>query len=180
MKIGHLLMTGFGLGYAPVASGTFGSAGAMVIALLAWGGLYLTGHHQGYALDLIFAVLALLASIGCVHWGPWAVEYFAKRARKPGDPGQVVLDEYAGQWVSLLGMALATPKPVFGVTLSAPLWTLLVFAVQFFLFRLFDVIKPPPGRQFEKLPFGWGILLDDLAAGVYANLVGQVLFRVIL
>jgi phosphatidylglycerophosphatase A len=55
--------------------------------------------------------------------------------------------------------------------------TAAVLAVQFFLFRLFDVVKPPPARQLERLPAGWGILLDDLAAGIYANIVGQVVFR---
>ena len=58
--------------------------------------------------------------------------------------------------------------------------TLAVLAVQFFFFRLFDVIKPPPGRQLEKLHGGWGILLDDIAAGIYANIVGQIIFRVFL
>jgi phosphatidylglycerophosphatase A len=50
----------------------------------------------------------------------------------------------------------------------------------FIAFRVFDVTKPPPARQLEKLPEGWGILLDDLAAAVYANLACQVLFRWIL
>jgi phosphatidylglycerophosphatase A len=98
-----------------------------------------------------WVVLALLASVGCVAWGPWAVEYFAGRCRKAGDPGQVVLDEWAGQWVALI----AVPMPTLGRTLA-------VLAVQFVLFRLFDVIKPPPGRRLEKMPGGWGVLLDDL------------------
>ena len=54
---------------------------------------------------------------------------------------------------------------------------LVVLAVQFFLFRLFDVIKPPPGRRLEKLHGGWGIVLDDVFAGIYANLVGQAIIR---
>ncbi|HOB75334.1 MAG TPA: phosphatidylglycerophosphatase A [Phycisphaerae bacterium] len=168
MKIGHWLITGLGLGYAPVASGTFGSAGAIAIAWMAWTGLHLAGYGP-YAVHLPLAVLTLLATWGCVHWGPWAVEFFGKRARKPTDPGHVVLDEFAGQWLALLGLAMPDWKSA-----------LLVLAVQFFLFRVFDVIKPPPANRLERLPFGWGILLDDLAAGVYANLVGQVLFRFVL
>ena len=160
-------MTGLGLGYAPVAPGTFGSAGAAAIAL---GVFTLTSQVAGCSCVLVqgacWVVLALLASAGCVAWGPWAVEYFAGRCPKAGDPGQVVLDEWAGQWVALIAM----PMPTFGRTLT-------VLAVQCVLFRLFDVLKPPPGRRLEKLPGGWGILLDDLAAGVYANLVGQVVFR---
>jgi phosphatidylglycerophosphatase A len=180
MKIGHWLITGFGLGYAPVASGTFGSAGAMVIAGLVWLVLHLAGCAQGWAFHALVAVLALLACWGCVHWGAWAAEYFAKVSRKPGDPGQVVLDEFAGQWVALLGIPMASTRPLLGIAPQAFEWVLLVFAAQFFFFRLFDVIKPPPGRRLEKLHGGWGILLDDVAAGVYANVVGQVIFRVFL
>jgi phosphatidylglycerophosphatase A len=180
MKIGRCCMTGLGLGYAPVASGTFGSAGAIAIAWGIWAALHFTGHQTGHALDLVLAGLTFLSTWGCIRWGPWAVQYFTKVARKPGDPGQVVLDEFAGQWVSLLGMPLMAARPVFGAALTTPQWVLLVFAVQFFFFRLFDVIKPPPGRQLEKLPSGWGIVFDDLAAGVYANLVGQILFRLVL
>ena len=159
-------MTGFGLGFAPKASGTFGSAGAIAIAAIAWGVCQLAGGNP-VATDAILVVLTLLASAGCVRWGPWAVAEYADKARKEGDPGQVVLDEFAGQWVSLFMIPMASFK-----------MAVAVLAVQFFFFRLFDVLKPPPARQLEKLPFGWGILLDDVAAGVYANIVGQVIFRV--
>ena len=161
----RLWMTGLGLGYAPVASGTFGSAGACAIALLAWLLLAGTGAWPG-GLDACWIVLAVLAGAGCAAWGQWAIEYFAGRCRKEGDPGQVVLDEWAGQWVALV----AIPMPTLGRAVA-------VLAVQFFLFRLFDVIKPPPARRLEKLHGGWGILLDDVAAGVYANVIGQVIFR---
>lgn len=167
--IGRWFMTGFGLGYAPVASGTFGSAGAIVIAALAWGGLRLAGVQGPYAVHLVLAVLTLLATWGCIHWGPWAVAHFGSRARKQTDPGAVVLDEFAGQWLALLGLAIPDLRSA-----------IVIMAVQFFLFRLFDVVKPPPARQLERLPFGWGILFDDLAAGVYANLAGQILFRLVL
>ena len=53
-------------------------------------------------------------------------------------------------------------------------------AAAFLAFRIFDITKPPPARQLERLPAGWGILLDDLAAAVYANLVCQVLLRWVL
>ncbi len=162
----RLWMTGLGLGYAPVASGTFGSAGACAIALVVW---LLAGQVGWLAgLDACWIVLALLASAGCVAWGPWASEHFAGRCRKHGDPGQVVLDEWAGQWVALV----AIPMVTFDRALA-------VLAVQFLLFRVFDVTKPPPGRQMEKLHGGWGILLDDVVAGLYANFAGQVVFRLL-
>ncbi|MBI4579716.1 MAG: phosphatidylglycerophosphatase A [Planctomycetes bacterium] len=166
--IRQLAMTGFGLGYAPVAPGTFGSAGALLVVVVVWGLWTPAGR---WPLDAVWAGLTVAAGIACVAWGPWAVEYFAARARKPGDPGHVVIDECAGQWVALI----ALPLP------GHDRWTtaLAILAVQFFLFRLFDIVKPPPARQLEKLPAGWGILMDDIAAGLYANLVGQVVFRVI-
>jgi len=158
-------MTGLGLGYAPVAPGTFGSTGACLIALVVWYLLVGMGLWPG-GLDVCWIGLTVLASAGCVAWGPWAVAYFAGRCSKVGDPGQVVLDEWAGQWIALVALPMATFKQA-----------IIVLAAQFFLFRLFDVIKPTPGRRFEKLPGGWGILLDDLAAGVYANVIGQVILR---
>jgi phosphatidylglycerophosphatase A len=54
---------------------------------------------------------------------------------------------------------------------------LIVVLVAFAAFRVFDILKPPPCRQLEKYPFGWGVLLDDLMAGVYANMVAQILLR---
>ena len=162
------VMTGCGLGRAPVASGTFGSAGASVIALAVWGVLHTAGAGTVW-LSVAWLVLTVPASVACVRWGGWAIEYFAPVSKKPGDPGLVVVDEFAGQWLSLV----ALPMPTWRSTLG-------VLAVQFFLFRVFDVLKPPPARQLEKLPAGWGILADDLAAAVYANLVGQIVFRVIL
>jgi len=64
------------------------------------------------------------------------------------------------------------------LAIATGFWRFLALvAIQFFLFRVFDVVKPPPARQLEALPAGWGVLLDDLAAGVYANIVGQILWR---
>jgi phosphatidylglycerophosphatase A len=57
---------------------------------------------------------------------------------------------------------------------------ILILLIQFFLFRIYDIIKPTPARQAESLPHGWGIVTDDLLAGVYANLTGQIIIRFIL
>lgn len=160
-------MTGFGLGYSPIASGTTGSAGAVTIALGVWAAVSAAGLGN-LGLNPAWVVLISLATAGCVRWGDWAIGYFADKAKKAGDPGQVVLDEFAGQWIALIALPMPSLER-----------TLVVLGVQFFLFRVFDVLKPPPGRRLEKLHGGWGIVLDDLAAGVYANLVGQVIFRVL-
>ena len=71
------------------------------------------------------------------------------------DPGVVVVDEVVGMWVTLLFLP----------------FTPIVAAAGFFLFRALDVFKPWPARQFEGLPGGWGIMTDDVMAGIYANLL---------
>jgi phosphatidylglycerophosphatase A len=93
--------------------------------------------------------IALVAGIG--SWaGTVAEEHFGRH-----DPGEVVIDEVAGMMVTLL------LNPIAG-----PLWMLAAFV----LFRAADIVKPFPVRRFERLPGGVGIMADDLAAGVYANL----------
>jgi len=79
--------------------------------------------------------------------------------REGKDPSLVVSDEIAGMLVTYLGIATTWPGWVAG----------------FFLFRFFDIFKPWPVRRLESLPGGWGITMDDVAAGVYANLVLRLL-----
>ncbi len=76
------------------------------------------------------------------------------------DPGQVVVDEGVG---FLFTVAL----------LPTDIWTVIV---AFFVFRVLDIIKPPPARQLEALPGGWGIVVDDVVAGIYGNLLIRLLF----
>lgn len=90
----------------------------------------------------------------------WAANAYAE-ARGGKDPQEVVVDEVIGQWIALAGathLSSATP------------W-ILAFA----LFRLFDIFKPPPVRQLEKLPGGIGIVMDDVMAGIYGAVVMRVL-----
>ena len=102
---------------------------------------------------LYFAVLALLFIIGGIAAG--------KVEREDGvkDPSYVVIDEFSC---------------VFIVFAFIPV-TILHVVLGFALFRLFDVIKPPPIRSLEKMGGGWGIMLDDAAAAVYANIILQLL-----
>ncbi|NOX89561.1 MAG: phosphatidylglycerophosphatase A [Calditrichaeota bacterium] len=81
---------------------------------------------------------------------------------KGEDPSLVVIDEIVGQWIALLFL---------------PAYSLTVFAGAFFLFRLFDVWKPYPIDLSQKLNGGWGIMVDDVLAGIYANLVLQIVLR---
>ena len=84
----------------------------------------------------------------------------AREADRP-DPGFVVIDEVAGQWVALLCLP--------------PLWPNALVA--FILFRFFDILKPWPIRRFESLPEGTGIMMDDLVAGFFALAAGQLMLR---
>ncbi len=78
------------------------------------------------------------------------------------DPSIVVIDEVVGMWISLLALP-ATPA----VIVSA-----------FVLFRIFDTFKPPPARNFEAMKHGFGVMMDDVAAGIYANLAVRLLLAI--
>lgn len=151
-RLKEIISTFFYLGYAPVASGTFGSAGAMVLAWL----LCFVLLEIPYA--AIAAVMIVFFFVIGVPLGHWAEIRYKKK-----DPGPFVIDEVMGYFVPLL----------FFVD-QRPAWDELVAA--FFLFRLFDVVKPFPARRLEKLPGGWGIMLDDLFAGLYA-LAGVIVYH---
>lgn len=145
------LVTMGGAGLLPKMPGTYGSA---VAAFGCW--LILPKSPLSSTPWILIAGL-LLFSFVCVWLGGWAQEFLGRK-----DPGPVVVDEGAGICLTLLF------QPHYGA------WTILI---AFIAFRLFDITKPPPARQLEKLPAGWGILLDDLAAAVYANLVCQLFLR---
>ena len=138
-----LLSTFFGCGYSPKAPGTAGSLAALVIAIAL--------HHYLAFTPLHFLLLAAILFLPAV----WAAGATA-RATGLKDPQFVVVDEVIGQWIALAGAASLNWKS---------------FLAAFALFRLFDIWKPPPVRQLESLPGGWGINLDDVMAGVYAALV---------
>ena len=151
------LATAFGLGYLPVAPGTWGS---LLGVLLGWIALTDDSLRLGTASAWGgFAVrdgaLALLVSVV----GLWTAGRVAA-SLGASDPQIVVADEVAGQLIAYLG--LATPR-TFGVN-----WKYLLLG--FILFRALDVWKPFPARQAESLPGGLGIMADDWAAGAYAAL----------
>ena len=132
-----------GCGFFPVAPGTVGSVAALVIAYP----LAVAAHWRPF----YFAFLALAA----LPVGIWSASVTA-REREMKDPGIVVVDEVLGQWITLAGAS----------SLNWKSWM-----AAFFLFRLFDIWKPPPVRQLEALPSGVGIVADDVMAGVYGALV---------
>ncbi len=140
-----LVATFLGSGKLSPAPGTWGSLAALpAAALLVW----LLGPW-----GLVIALLVLVP-LGIVAAGRYAEAAGLK------DPSEVVVDEVVGQWIALL--------PIFFVGRATD-WLLWLLA--FLLFRCFDIAKPWPCRRLERLPGGLGIVVDDLAAGVYAALI---------
>jgi phosphatidylglycerophosphatase A len=146
-RVALFIATSGGAGFSPIAPGTAGSA---VGAIVYW---FTRGWPLAGQLGLIVAVSVV---------GTWAATLAARHFGRE-DPGQVVVDEVAGQLVTLV----ATGAGGYG--------TLLGFVV----FRAFDIVKPWPVNRFERLPEGLGIMADDLMAGVYGNLVLQIAARVL-
>lgn len=142
--------TFFGAGLGKPGPGTWGS----VAALLLWAAVAHFGHPTADVL-MIALIAGVVLSVGL------GVPAATIAARESGrhDPGFVVIDEVAGQWITLLG--------------SPTDWRHGLIALV--LFRLFDITKPFPVRRLERLPEGWGIVFDDVAAGLYAWGVAAIL-----
>ncbi len=151
-----------GVGYLPLAPGTWGSLLGLVIYLAAYLadynlGIYLL--HKGwqgpkieawlYSVNLILLVGLCLAAI--------AVSGRAARVFGEKDPQKIVIDEVAGQLVVFLFIPFTTS------------WWMI--AAGFVLFRLFDILKPYPIKRIQELPSGLGICADDVVAGIYAGVV---------
>jgi len=144
--------TGFGSGFSPFAPGT---AGSVVGAVLVW--LFFAPMWQrSVALALI--VFAILFAASC-----W-ISSEAERIFDEHDSPKIVIDE-------VLGMAAT-------MFLNPPGWLCLIAG--FLIFRLFDIIKPPPARWIDReMRGGGGVMLDDLAAAVYANLALRLIVRLV-
>ena len=144
-----------------MAPGTWGSLPAVMVF-----GLMGHFHASPMTMTIVMAAVALVSSVVCVGYAPAAIVATGKN-----DPGEVVADELAGQAVTFL----ASPFLAIGTAPAKQVW--LVAAGGFALFRLFDITKPWPIRKLETLPKGWGILADDLLAGVYAWIALQMCMR---
>jgi phosphatidylglycerophosphatase A len=144
-----LIATWFGCGFSPVAPGTAGSLAALLIAIA----LHVYAG-SGRAIFLVLAAILLIPGI-------WAAGVVAQLENKK-DPQIVVVDEVIGQWITLAGAS----------TFNWQTWL-----AAFLLFRLFDIWKPPPVRQLEHLPGGFGIVADDVMAGLYGALAIFLLDR---
>ncbi len=149
-----IVATGFGVGLAPVAPGTAGSALALVLSWLVARGV--SPSHM----PSVVAAVGLLTSGLLVSLAGVPVADRAEAALRRKDPGCIVLDEIAGQFLAC-GIVPLFEYP-------SPRVATLVWIASFLAFRLFDVWKPGPIRSWQNLPGGWGIMVDDVAAGVLA------------
>jgi phosphatidylglycerophosphatase A len=161
--VARVIATVLFVGYIPWASGTLGT----LLGL----GIYLIPAVQ--PLEVLLPLIALGLIGGVISAGAVArveghrlsrTAELTKARFQPGkpvhpDPSIVVIDEVVGMWISLA----ALPGSI-----SAAI-------IAFVLFRTFDILKPFPARQMEHLPGGWGIMMDDVIAGIYANIATRLL-----
>ncbi len=146
-RVALFIATSGGAGYSPIAPGTAGSA---VGAVVFW---FTRAWPLAWQVALIVAVSGL---------GTWAATVAARHFGRE-DPGEVVIDEVAGQLVTLV----ATGAGLYGTFLG------------FFVFRAFDIVKPWPVNRLERLPGGVGIMADDLMAGVFGNITLRIAAHVV-
>jgi phosphatidylglycerophosphatase A len=160
-----ILATGFGSGLSPVAPGTAGSAVALILAWLLSRGI------SPFSAPSLAAGVGLLVS--GLAWGLVGVPAATRVARVLGakDPGVIVVDEFAGQFLT------CAPIPMFRPFSPPGEWV--VWIASFLLFRLFDIWKPGFIRKIQDWPEGWGIVADDVAAGIAAAVVLTVLLSIV-
>lgn len=145
-----LIATFFGAGRLRPGPGSWGSAATVVL----WWAVTreIPAEWQAYTAALLAGIVVLIGIPAATR---------VARASGIKDPQFVVIDEVAGQLITLIAVPVS--------------WKSLV--VGFILFRGFDIVKPPPVRQLERLPEGTGIVIDDVAAGIYALIVMQLLLH---
>ena len=151
-----LAISTWGVGYLPLMPGTYGSLVAVGIFL------GLTQIAKGNALVAVVLVSIVVVTFAGI-WAAARTEDLSNRK----DPRKVVVDEVAGQLISL-----------FPLTLFAQ-WSIVAVIISFILFRFFDIVKPYPAGRLEALEGGLGVMCDDLVAGVYAAVITSIIVAVI-
>jgi phosphatidylglycerophosphatase A len=164
-----LAITTFGVGYIPLAPGTWGSAvGVGIYLLFTWteeaisSTFTVGGWRDSQVTALVHAVNAILFLLFCLL-GIWAASR-ATTLFKHKDPSQAVVDEVIGQLLVFLFVP-------FGIS-----WKLILTG--FLLFRLFDIWKPYPIDSLQNLPAGIGVCADDILAGVYGGAVLSLIYAI--
>ncbi|HXR17101.1 MAG TPA: phosphatidylglycerophosphatase A [Terriglobales bacterium] len=145
-----LMATFFGMGLLHPGPGSWGSAATVLVWWLL--SFWIHPNWQPAAAVLLAAVTIVVGIPAATHMA---------RASGLKDPQFVVIDEVAGQLITLIAVPVSWKSLLLG----------------FILFRGFDIVKPPPVRQLEHLPEGFGIVIDDVAAGLYALVIMQVVLH---
>ena len=152
----RLFTSCFGLGWLPLAPGTWASVPPAIIY-----GLLSFSSASTITISVLMLCLVVSGSIVCIKFAPAVIA-----ATGRNDPREIVVDELAGQSLTFLIIG-TVPENRICITII----------IGFLLFRLFDIFKPWPVRKFERLPEGWGILTDDLSAGIYAGILSFVCLK---
>ena len=171
-RLAWLIGSGFGSGLSPLAPGTAGAGAAAVIYCAL---MFLIPAGADYSILTRLLGLAVLV-LGGTAVGVWATGRMSTDANP--DPGTAVWDEFVGMWITLIPTAWAAWR--LPDALLPPWWPLWFVALCFFAFRAFDTLKPWPCRRLEDLHGGWGIMLDDVAAGLWAVVVSTLAYAAIM
>jgi phosphatidylglycerophosphatase A len=140
-----IIGSGFFTGYAPAASGTFGSMAGLAFFFI-----------PSFSLpQILIPATAALFYIGG-RTAETMERYYGQ------DPGEVTVDEIVGMWISLWFVP----------------FSYLNYALAFVIFRVLDILKPYPAAEFDKKSGGWNIMLDDVIAGIYTNVIIQIALRI--
>jgi phosphatidylglycerophosphatase A len=107
---------------------------------------------------ILYLIIFLLATIFCLLFSNWGEKFFNKK-----DPKQIVIDEIAGMFISFFYL---------------PSYNIKTYIIGFFLFRLLDILKPTPIKYLEKMESGIGIILDDLIAGIFTNILLRLIYKI--
>ena len=198
-RLALAIATALGVGYIPKAPGTFGSLVGIAVAILTHpvsltvivGFLFFSGVGlgidmpmlRGHSAPVLLLVPSLVALVVVGLVGVWSSSQVAKYTGL-NDPQYVVIDEVSGMHLTLLLAIVPLGLPtqllpadeasVFALYSALSLLNWKYLLLGFILFRVFDIWKPWPVRQLEKLPGGWGIMADDWMAGIYAAMLLRV------
>jgi phosphatidylglycerophosphatase A len=197
-RLAFAIATAAGAGYLKPAPGTWGSLiGLLIPTIAAWLWLMSLGHFSGDALYIatlaasgltgstpssLFPVFSFLGFVLISALGVWSATRVAAFTGAE-DPQYVVIDEVSGQQLALVLPLLPVAIPhltahpemsIYGLFFALSLLNWKYLLLGFILFRVFDIWKPWPIRNLEKLPGGWGIMADDWMAGIYAAILLRV------
>ena len=156
----RLLATGLFIGYIPIASGTLGSLLGLAV--------YFIPGFTDFTVTAVCIIVFFLAGV---------ITSEIMQPRYGYDPPEVVIDEIVGLWFTFMTAIIVLAVFIKFKTFNpyANPTTKIIFGLTcFFLFRFFDIIKLQPAKYFEEVKNGWGIMMDDIIAGLYAGILSAV------